>query len=172
MYMYVWHGCDVVETWWSIPVTSHTEFIDEKCVKCLLMTNHAQRKVAQRKVDHLMCRFNWFIWIKHPKQSFNQTIILFDANYIACIEIKTIQLETLKELFKFFQNIVWIWYMWCKKTSLLWFWNNMIIVCTNHTSSMIKLYSSLISDKPYFRVWNVQTILSSFSNCRHIVNDN
>ena len=33
------------------------------------------------------------------------------------------------------------------KTSLLWFWNNMIIVCTNYTSSMINLYSSLISDK-------------------------
>jgi len=61
----------------------------------------------------LMCRLNWFIWIQHPKKSLNQTIILFDANYISCIEIKSIQLETLKELFKKFQNIVWIWCMWC-----------------------------------------------------------
>jgi len=170
--MYVWHSCDVVERWWSIPVTSHTEFMDETCVKCLLMTNH-----AQRKVDHSMCRSNWFIWIKHPKKSFNQTIILFDANCITCIEITSTQFETLKELFIFFQNVVWILCMWCSKNPLLWFWNNMIIVClswqngfkklfnivcTNHTSSMIKLYSSLISDKPYFRVWNVQTVLGSF----------
>ena len=34
----------------------YIEFMDETCIKCLLMTNH-----AQRKVDHLMCRLNWFI---------------------------------------------------------------------------------------------------------------
>ena len=30
-----------------------TEFMDETCVKCLLTTNH-----AQRKVDYLMCGLN------------------------------------------------------------------------------------------------------------------
>jgi len=83
------------------------------------------------------------------------------------------------------QRIVWnfpeyslnMMCMWCSKNPLLWFWNNMIIVClswqngfnrpfnivcTNYTSSIIKLYSSLISNKPYCRVWNVQTILRSF----------
>jgi len=40
------------------------------------------------------------------KKSFNQTIILFDANYMTCIEITSINFEILKELFKKFQNMV------------------------------------------------------------------
>jgi len=43
---------------------------------------------------------------KTSQKKFDQTIILFDADYIACIEITSIQFRTLKELFKNFQNIV------------------------------------------------------------------
>jgi len=43
---------------------------------------------------------------KTSQKKFNQTIILFDANYVTCIEITSIQFETLKELFKNSQNTV------------------------------------------------------------------
>jgi len=34
---------------------------------------------------------------KTSQKKFNQTIILFDANYVTCIEIISIQFETLNE---------------------------------------------------------------------------
>jgi len=59
-------------------------------------------KPRSEKSRSLNVSIKWIYLNETSKKSFNQTIILFDANCITCIEITSILFETLKELLKKF----------------------------------------------------------------------
>jgi len=150
--MYICHGCAVVETWRSIPVTSYGS--DERQVSAdgnprseiitsldMLIKLVGLNKTSKTKVQSS----DSFVWYKPYNINWIQINIVWNNNRI----VKKLPMYSLNIIFVVFENA-----------------RNMVL---EHDESIqtilywcIKLFSGLKLDKRYFRVCNEQTIFSIF----------